>query len=83
MLLRLLVSIVFVLFCVTATSKVTDDIYVNAYFGVGYAYESDNNFIDSNDVEEIEYYMIQKSACIDCINVLHQAHTEYQEDCNN
>tara|TARA_B110000467_G_scaffold158877_1_gene175634 strand:- start:348 stop:566 length:219 start_codon:yes stop_codon:yes gene_type:complete len=45
--------------------------------------KADNNFIDSNDVEEIEYYMIQKSACIDCINVLHQAHTEYQEDCNN
>jgi|APSaa5957512535_1039671.scaffolds.fasta_scaffold431190_2 hypothetical protein len=45
--------------------------------------KADNNFIDSNDVEEIEYYMIQKNACIDCINVLHQAHTEYQEDYNN
>ena len=45
--------------------------------------QADNNFIDSNDVEEIEYYLIQQNACVDCINVLHQVHTEYQEAHNN
>lgn len=47
MLLRLLVNIAFLLFCVNAKGKATDDIYINAYVGVGYVYESDNNFIDS------------------------------------
>lgn len=48
MLLRLLASILFTFFCVGANSKVADDIYINAYIGVGYAYESANNFLDSN-----------------------------------
>jgi len=47
MLLRLLVSIIFTFFCLNATSKISDDIYINAYIGVGYAYESGNNFLDS------------------------------------
>lgn len=51
MLLRLLASIVFSLFCANATSKVSNDIYINAYIGVGYAVESANNFLDSKKDE--------------------------------
>jgi hypothetical protein len=51
MLLRLLASIIFTFYCVSASSKVTDDIYVNAYIGVGYAVESANNFLDSKKDE--------------------------------
>ena len=51
MLLRLLVSIFISFFCANAISKVTDDVYVNGFIGVGYIYESANNFIDSNKDE--------------------------------
>lgn len=51
MLLRLLASIVFSLFCINAKSEITDDIYINAYLGVGYATESANNFLDSKKDE--------------------------------
>jgi hypothetical protein len=51
MLLRLLVSIIFSFFSLNAVSKTSDDIYINAYIGVGYAYESGNNFLGSNKNE--------------------------------
>lgn len=48
MLLRLLASLILTLFSVNATSKVSDDVYINAFIGVGYIYETGNNFIDSD-----------------------------------
>lgn len=47
MLLRLFLSVTLITYCGYANSKVTDDIYINGFIGVGYMHESANNFIDT------------------------------------
>lgn len=51
MLFRLLISLIFIFSCVSANSKISDDIYINGFIGVGYIYGSDNNFVDSDKNE--------------------------------
>lgn len=46
--LRLLISLMFLFMSASVLSKVTDDLYVNAFVGIGYINATDNNFIDSN-----------------------------------